>query len=571
MKFKKLLFVFLLLGCVVCCDDGADKESNRRESGATFVKPNEVIGASQLPQDPKKLFSILAQVDAQLFLKQLNGDISSSENLWLLESLIAINPSVGISAAAERNQIAVIEGMLLRLTGSDPELALELTDKISESGTRKRLKELIFSKLAESDPVKALSLFRESEISGSRRVLATIYREWARSDPEAAARSARELENTSMRKNALRTTIESWARSSPADFLEWIRSGELKPWEKRMAHDSGLAVIAGLEPDRAIAYCDSLDRFEKNRLLPNVLERASQSDPKRVIEWLQSDGNRFVQKEVIESSSKALAVADPRSIIELSVNDAILRQHGLTDAIERLAEDDIASSLVEIEKWRDDEIYYSLLRSVAKAYGRIDLGAAFEWANGISSEFKSHALAALTKSALEQGPERVLTLLDEAGVGYDDLAYSELFRSLARKSASVDVERTAEWVNELPVAIQEHVAKDVARKWTAIDPGPASEWISNLPHGKTRDASIAELVDGIKREDPRMALAWAMAISDTDAREIKVKNTMMNWIVDDYETAIGHMETLDLADELKADIKKSVPKVILENYHGVKP
>ena len=504
-------------------------------------------------KDPKKLFGLLRKVHERDFLDALDGEIDSSERLWLMQSLLAVYPESGISASAKYNVLTITEEPLIRLAGSDPLAALRLCKEVLVPENRNRLEELVFSSVADRDPQKALDLLLASpDFENSTTLFSLVFKSWARSNPEEAIGVARKLEDFRMRKNAVRAVFESWADKSAESLLKWADGEDrITGRERDLAFKAALPELAEDNAAEAIKYCNSLNVFERNKWLPDVLGNISKSDPLKVAEWLESDGNFFVKKKVLEEMGAIIARAAPEIIIRLSVDDVVVRREALREAIYQLATEDIEASVMELDNWRDFRIYRQLVTSVAEAYGRVDLEGALEWAGGLHPDNRAYAVSKVINTASDLDSERAFGMLNDLELEADDLAYKIVAKAVVGKSAMQDPESAAALVDQLPPVLQETTVGEVVKVWPGVDPVAASEWISDLPSGRVRDSATLELLRGLRSEDPEMAMHWASSLTDIGLREREMRRVVRRWLYIDSDVAREKLRSFDASEDVK--------------------
>jgi hypothetical protein len=112
--------------------------------------------------------------------------------------------------------------------------------------------------------------------------------------------------------------------------------------------------------------------------------------------------------------------------------------------------------------------------------------------------------------------------------GFDeakDLAVQSGVRGIAR----VDPAEAARQIGAVPPALQASANSALIEVWSEVDAESAAAWLSSKPKGPQIDGAAGRLALSLAREDPEMAMEWALAITAPESRANTTRAVVREW------------------------------------------
>jgi hypothetical protein len=130
--------------------------------------------------------------------------------------------------------------------------------------------------------------------------------------------------------------------------------------------------------------------------------------------------------------------------------------------------------------------------------------------------------------------------------------------TLALRLVDHDTSLILNLVKQMPEsALRKSVMSAVSRSWATRDPVAVSEWLAATPVGASRDLAVKELVIA-SRDDPEVALANSMAISDPALRLEAARAVLEPWMHISEATAIEHLGKSGLSTREQEQLKDTL-------------
>jgi len=141
---------------------------------------------------------------------------------------------------------------------------------------------------------------------------------------------------------------------------------------------------------------------------------------------------------------------------------------------------------------------------------------------------RNTALTSLVNSWAGEYPASVLEWGIRGANGFDD-AKDLAVQSGIRCIASVYKKHATRQKFSVQSAIKASAASALVEVWSEVDAGGAAAWLSTKPQGPGIDGAAGRLALSLAREDPQMAMEWALAISAPESRSQTTREVARQW------------------------------------------
>ena len=141
---------------------------------------------------------------------------------------------------------------------------------------------------------------------------------------------------------------------------------------------------------------------------------------------------------------------------------------------------------------------------------------------------RNAALTSLVNSWAGEDPTSVLEWGIRGANGFDeakDLAVQSGVRGIAR----VDPAEAVRQIGGVPPALQASANSALVEVWSEVDAESAAAWLASKPKGPQIDGAAGRLALSLAREDPEMAMEWALAITTPEARTKASREVARQW------------------------------------------
>ena len=186
--------------------------------------------------------------------------------------------------------------------------------------------------------------------------------------------------------------------------------------------------------------------------------------------------------------------------------------------------------------------------------------AVIRWAEGVPDLSKRYKAGVFLKAS------STLASSDPAGAarwlaGHLDQDYADgVLKVVARSWAGRDAPAALGWLTSLPAGERrDGTVSNAFSVWHELSPREAEHWLSAETPAAPLDPAVRVVVTGVRRESPRIAMNWALALHDPDMRRRVVVNVGRSWIRRDAPAAEGWLAQADLPADLEQAIRKARP------------
>jgi hypothetical protein len=436
-------------------------------------------------------------------------------------------------ARSHREVVAALENLLPRLRGGNPqELAKSALD-MPEGAERDMALMLSLGELAERNPSEALR-FAESLPNGEERdqalrwiatglpsgniertlalvdsvtdsdlrklIVAKVIAKEAESDPSAAVNALQMIEDPSIRANALAATAESWVSADPDGALN------------HAMNSADPAVRSDL-----LAFLSASPQADSQKVFEAVLAQMPSG-----MAYQGAISDLFENWADKDPSAAALALSQ---IPPGPALDSATAEVASAMANSSAPKKEIASWIGGLPK---GSARLEALDGFYSEWGRTDPSGALTEAARLTGGDRSAALTSLVNSWAGEDPNSVLEWGIRGANGFDeakDLAVQSGVRGIAR----VDPAEAARQIRAVPTALQASANSALVEVWSEVDAETAAAWLSSKPRGPQIDGAAGRLALSLVREDPEMAMEWALAITAPESRSRTAREVARQW------------------------------------------
>jgi hypothetical protein len=436
-------------------------------------------------------------------------------------------------ARSHREVVAALENLLPRLRGGNPQEMAKSALEMPEGAERDMALMLSLGELAERNPAEALR-FAESLPAGEDRdqalrwiatglpsgniertlaladsvedsdlrelIVAKVIAKEAESNPASAMSALTMIEDPAIRANALASTAESWVSADPEGALEHAKNSA------DPAIRSDLLAFLSASPDT-----DSKKVFEAvlTQMPSGMAYQGAISD--LFENWADKDPS---------VAAVALAQIPPGPALDSATSEVASAM-----ANSSAPKKEIAAWIGGLPK---GSARLEALDGFYSEWGRTDPSGALTEAARLTGGDRSAALTSLVNSWAGEDPASVLEWGMRGANGFDeakDLAVQSGVRGIAR----VDPAEAVRQIGGVPPALQASANSALVEVWSEVDAESAAAWLASKPKGPQIDGAAGRLALSLAREDPEMAMEWALAITAPDSRAKTTRAVVREW------------------------------------------
>jgi hypothetical protein len=404
-----------------------------------------------------------------------------------------------LPAGAERDMALMLS--LGELGARNPAEAFQFAQSFPEGPERDQAIRWIASGLPAGNLASKLSLVdsvRDSELK--QLIVANVVAKEAETDPAAAMSALDLIEDPEIRSNTLAAAANSWAESDPESALRHAKTSS----DPAIRADLLLALSSSSDADSKEVFEAVLEKMPSGMAyqaaISDLFENWAAKDPTAAAGAL----SQIPPGSALDSATAEVATAMAES--GAPKNQLAAWIGGLPEGSARL----------------------EALDGFYSEWGRSDPSAALTEVARLKGADRSAALTSLVNSWAGEDPASVLEWGVRGANGFDDaknLAVQSGIRGIAR----FDPNEAARQVGGVPAAMQASATSALVEVWSEVDAGAASAWLSSKPRGPVMDAAAGGLAMSLAREDPEMAMKWALAITAPESRSQTAREVARQW------------------------------------------
>jgi hypothetical protein len=436
-------------------------------------------------------------------------------------------------ARSHREVVVALENLLPRLRSGNPQEMAKSALEMPEGAERDMALMLSLGELAERNPSEALR-FAESLPVGEDRdealrwiasglpsgniertlsladsvkdsdlrelIVAKVIAKEAESNPASAMKALTMIEDPAIRANALAATAESWVSADPEGALDHAK----KSSDPAVRSDLLAFLSASPEADSKQVFEVVLEQMPSGMAyqaaISNLFENWAAKDPSTAASALL----KIPPGPALDSATSEVATAMANS----------------------------SAPKKEIASWigglPQGSARLQALDGFYSEWGRTDPSGALGEAARLTGGDRNAALTGLVNSWAGEDPTSVLQWGIGGANGFDE-ARDLAVQSGIRGIAYVDPSEAARQVATVPPDLQASANSALVEVWSELDAESAAAWLSSKPKGPTIDGAAGRLAMSLVREDPEMAMEWALAISAPESRNETAREVARQW------------------------------------------
>ena len=483
-------------------------------NGSSPVEKN--ISKSQEPSVPK-IQANDPEKEANALLGVLGGARSHKEVLAALQGLMPklqgsnpldlANSAIQLPQGVERDMALMLA--LGEFAERDPEGALRFAESLSSAQDQDQALKWIASGLPSGNMEKALSLAdKVANPDVKRRLVANVISKEAETNPSSAMQAIQSIEDPRTRAHALAATAESWSSSDPEGALNYAVSSS----DPAVRTDLLLALSSSAEIDS-----------------PRVFEAVLQQMPSGMA-YQAAISDLFENWAAKDPSAAAVAISQ---IPPGPALDSATAEVASAMANSSAPKKEIAAWIGGLPQ---GSARAEALDSFYSEWGRIDPSSAISEVARLAGADRNAALTSLVNSWAGEDPDSVLEWGMRGANGFDD-AKEIAVQSGIMGIARVDPSKAAQQVDKVPPALQPAATTALMEAWSELDAESAAAWLATKPKGPAIDGAAGRLALSLVREDPEMAMEWALAITAPESRARTAKEVAQQWNKRDPDSA----------------------------------
>ncbi len=412
---------------------------------------------------------------------------------------------------AERDMALMLS--LGELAEKNPAQALQFAESLPEGEERDQALRWIATGLPSGNIERTLALADSVEDSDLRElIVAKVIAKEAESDPISAMNALQLIEDIGIRANALAATAGSWANSDPEGALAHAKNSA----DPAVRSDLLLALSASSEADSAQVFEAVLQQMPSGMAYQAAISDLFEN-------WVEKDPS---------AAALALEQIPPGPAL-----DSATFEVAVALANSKAPKSEVASWIGGLPA---GSARTEALDGFYSAWGRSDPGGALVEASRLSGGDRGAAMNGLVNAWAGKDPEGVLEWALRGANGFDDakdLAIQSGIRGIAR----VDPDDASRRIDAVPSALQASATSALVEVWSEIDAEAASDWLSAKPRGPQIDGAAGRLAISLVKEDPEMAMDWALAISAPESRQQTAREVARQWRERDPESARAYV------------------------------
>ncbi len=557
---------------------------------ALFGSEHSIARQSEAYQSLRDLTSPQLQSLAEaLAVEAENFTTYHAPRVTLFERWSEVDPEALFEFASKMsNRTHKQEGLFMALKAlarKDISRAQTLRDTIPEPGIREYALHALLTPGAKADPVRTLAMLEkdaslshflydpvfaalskqdiqkavgslESVPAGEARVVAvtSLARTWAEDDPDAALLWTQSIENRLERRAALHEVL---SRLSPEEGQRFLRGNT------EVSHfDGALELVARRsmrdDPDKALAWMDTLPKQQRNSLLSLHFHEFIANDPEQAKTLLMQNPSRSmtdgahnlaarIAREDVESAkawvdelpggelrTKALSGL----VSEMANHDAraaaaYLDEQGLLTSeapyvaavvIKHWLRDDRDSVVSWVEQQEDPEVHRHLQGRLLDSWAKDDPEGAIAYAQKITDpDARQNALVQVMDQWVDQDPKGARLQIDRLDGEIRAKVSSQFIGSLAYHDVDSAVDLLDQELSQAKdlAARQQYAeaAQRIAHQWAQYDLQGAADWATSLQDPKAQEQAVHRVANNWAQYDSRGTSEWIAGLPHGPARD----------------------------------------------------
>lgn len=507
-------------------------------------------------KDPKEAMRLFGEMK----------EIPDHMRMMYLEELARVAPDEAVAALSKvsptrRGNFWNSDGIFGAWAADDPQAVLAWAQTATDLDMKNSAMKAVCRRMAVDDPAAAMQQVDKLPAHLRSELIGAVMESWADRDPTAALAAAGAIDKPAERERAMAAIINRFDWSDPSEASKVVlampkgnaRNSALENlayginWQSPADRDAILAQFEGVEHSKLAAKVAgsmvSEDAAAAMKLFSEIPPTQRGEDDFNTFMWSLS---RHDPAEALKFASTLPSASERSQAVRNAISE-----------MTRLSPQEAARTMNGMDDPKDRQ---QALVALSESWGSMDADAALRWAESLSGDEQTTALASILPERAKNTPsvaaQRLQTLLENPGAGSAS-ALQSATGSLATEWAGRDPLAASAWVAGLPAgAAAESGAGSLIQNWSTHDPVAAADWISTLPDGGMKDAAIQPLIESIRQNDPESAFTWGLSIRDSAKRAAVMEETLKNWNLNDAAAARAAVQQAGLSETERGNYEK---------------
>ncbi|WP_367874838.1 hypothetical protein [Luteolibacter sp. Populi] len=493
-------------------------------------------------------------------------ELPSHVRMMLLEQVANTSPKEAVAALAkvspaQRDDFWNSDGVFTAWASGDPEAVLAWAATATDLDMKNSAYRAACRRMATEDPAGTMEKIGTMPAHLRSQLISAVMETWSDRDFPGALAAASALGQPAEREQAMAAIVNHMDWSDPAESSKVVLA-----MPKGNARTSALENLTwGLRwqsPSEAAAVLAQFEGVEHSQLAGSLAGIMVADDPEGAIKLFNSIPASLRDEDKLSTFLYSLAKHSPEQALEFAatLGSATERSQAVRQAIQQMANLSPQDAAKRMDAMTDPKDRQQALVALAETWGMNDPDAALRWAESLSGDEQTAALAKLLPARARNDPAAasasLQALLENPGNTSGSVLQSAT-GALATEWAGKNPEQAAAWIAGLPAgAAAEAGAVSLVQNWSTHDPSAAADWISDLPDGGVKDAAIQPLVASIRQSLPEKAFSWGLSVQDPAKRASIMEDTIREWNTNDAEAVRLAIQNADLDADERAGYEK---------------
>ena len=314
---------------------------------------------------------------------------------------------------------------------------------------------------------------------------------------------------------------------------------------------------AQISPIGAITFADSYNSFRRfggDEAVMEVLKVWGSEDPEAAIAWVVKNWP-YDEDEAVEVI-KLDKLAPARALGLVAQFHTLSAQVGMmNDLFSRWADSDPASALALAQGVKDPLLQHYAYQGAVTGWGAKDPAGALAWAlQQPEGLFKAQTINGLVSNWAGSNGSAAMSWAQQVP---DEATRKEAVQDVLSEWTENSPQTAADYLLGQP-ASDEGAAelRNVFHRWAMEDAAQAEQYLAQLPESdaSARDAAMVGYADGLAKEQPEKAVAWAQGLPEGELQGAVYATIAKMWLSRDKPAATAWIEGANLPDAAKQEL-----------------
>lgn len=310
---------------------------------------------------------------------------------------------------------------VVRWSEVEPYAAFQAVSELSDDEAKMNLLDTVYRKLVSVDLDLAISYLEAS--LDEPEIVTTIIGSLAEQHPELALSYAQSSSN----ENLERIVVNRWARSDPRRAIAYIDSMDLDETNRMNMYYSAYSQY--FHNDSLAALETLSEKVDGNEMMMNLIHHIQINDNNEVqiMRFLEGSNQPIIQSNLLQALTRYKAQSNPAAAFEWLDNHRATPGYAsaMAETVAYIAKDSPDAALAKLEPIMDHEDAIHALGSIASSWYWKDADAAMGWVQQLEEgRARDTAMAALIPNIMANDFDQALELVKDISTPYlrDDTA-----------------------------------------------------------------------------------------------------------------------------------------------------